>query len=65
MLVDIGLSIGFVFGFTFILGTFANNYFSDREHPAIPYDYMAVIAGIGAVLLLAFPALFLVLDWIF
>lgn len=65
MLVDIGLSIGFIFAVTFVLGLFANNYLSDREHPAIPYDYMAVIAGIASVLLLAFPALFLVLDMVF
>lgn len=65
MLADIGLSIGFVFGITFILGTFANNYFADREHPAISYEFMAVIASIGALLLLAFPALFFLLDKVF
>lgn len=65
MLVDLGLSIGFVFAITFILGAYANNYLADRDHPALPYDFMAVIAGVGAVLLLIFPALFLVLGRFF
>lgn len=65
MLVDIGLSIGFVFALTFILGVYANNFLSSRMHPMIPYDFMAIIAGIAAILLLAFPALFLVLGRFF
>ena len=59
MLVDIGLSIGFVFAITFILGTYANNFLADRQHRKISYTDMIVIAAIGALLLLAFPAAFI------
>ena len=59
---DIGLSIGFVVAITFILGYYANGFLADRHHPNISYQEMTIIAMISALLLLAFPALFLLIG---
>ena len=59
---DIGLSIGFIVAITFILGYYANAFMADRHHPEISYQEMTIIACIGALLLLAFPALFLLIG---
>ena len=59
---DIGLSIGFVVAITFVLGYYANGFLADRKHPAISYQEMAIVGCIGALLLLAFPALFLIIG---
>ena len=59
---DIGLSIGFVVAITFILGYYANGFLADRHHPTISYQEMIIVACIGALLLLAFPALFLLVG---
>ena len=61
-MVDIGLSIGFVVAITFVLGYYANGFLADRKHPNISYTEMLIVACIGALLLLAFPALFLLIG---
>ena len=60
--VNIGLSIGFVVSLTFVLGHYANGFLANRHHPSISYQEMAVVGLIGAILLLAFPALFLLVG---
>ena len=61
-MMDIGLSIGFVVAITFVLGYYANGFLADRQHPTISYQEMAIVSCIGALLLLAFPALFLLIG---
>lgn len=60
-LTDLGLSVGFVFAITFILGMYLNTR-ADRQHPRISYTWMIIVAAIGALLLLAFPAVFLLVG---
>ena len=59
---DIGLSIGFIISITFVLGYYANGFLADRKHPQITYQEMIIIGCIGALLLLAFPSLFLLIG---
>ena len=59
---DIGLSIGFIIAITFILGYYCNGFLADRQHPQMTYVEMTIIGGIGALVLLAFPALFLLIG---
>lgn len=61
-LTDIGLSIGFIISITFVLGYYCNGFLADRQHPQITYQEMVIIGCIGALLLLAFPALFLLIG---
>ena len=62
MAIDIGLSIGFIFAVTFVLGCYCNGFLADRQHPQISYSFMAIIASIAALLLMAFPALFMIVG---
>ena len=59
---DIGLSIGFVVAITFILGYYVNGFMAERNRPTVSYQEMIIVACIGALLLLAFPALFLLVG---
>ena len=62
MAIDIGLSIGFIFAITFVLGCYCNGFLADRNHPRISYVFMVIIASVAALLLMVFPALFMIVG---
>ena len=65
MVLDIALSVGFIYGISIILGKYCNTYLADKYHAPMTTLDMLIYAGIASVALLgilgavaAFSALF-------
>ena len=62
MLTDVALSIGAIFGLSIILGYYCNTF---TEKPTVSFADMLILASIGALVMMAFLAVFLLIGRIF